>query len=275
MNKLLSYPTPTAVRSRRLLLALCTLATCSLGMAPTPAMSQEAAQQLLSRSDAVRNPAFSYSTRVVLSEYKAGREHDTMVLRSYARPAQRKGEYQTLVSFLQPSRELGKHMLKSGNDLWFYDPAGNASIRLSPQQRLLGQAANADVVSTSLTADYAATIDGSEEITDGERQRRSATKLSLRASAPSAGYPRAEIWVDSTSAAPIRARFYSDSGALLKTIFYRKFRTELGASRPTEYVIIDGVDPKSVTLMQFDEFRAVDIPAQWMQKDHMPLLKTE
>ena len=275
MNKLLSYPTPTAVRSRRLLLALCTLATCSLGMAPTPALSQEAAQHLLSRSDAVRNPTFSYSTRVVLSEYKAGREQDTMVLRSYARPAQRKGEYQTLVSFLQPSRELGKHMLKSGNDLWFYDPAGNASIRLSPQQRLLGQAANADVVSTSLTADYAATIDGSEEITDGERQRRSATKLSLRASAPSAGYPRVEIWVDSTSAAPIRARFYSDSGALLKTIFYRKFRTELGASRPTEYVIIDGVDPKSVTLMQFDEFRAVDIPAQWMQKDHLPLLKTE
>jgi hypothetical protein len=113
-------------------------------------MSQEAAQQLLSRSDAVRNPAFSYSTRVVLSEYKAGREHDTMVLRLYARPAQRKGEYQTLVSFLQPSRELGKHMLKSGNDLWFYDPAGNASIRLSPQQRLLGQAANADVVSTAI-----------------------------------------------------------------------------------------------------------------------------
>ena len=275
MNKPLSYSTPCTVLSRRWLLVLCALATCSLGMAPTPALSQEAAQHLLSRSDAVRNPTFSYSTRVVLSEYKAGREQDTMVLRSYARPAQRKGEYQTLVSFLQPSRELGKHMLKNGNDLWFYDPAGNASIRLSPQQRLLGQAANADVVSTSLTADYAATIDGSEEITDGERQRRSATKLSLRASAPSAGYPRVEIWVDSTSAAPIRARFYSDSGALLKTIFYRKFRTELGASRPTEYVIINGVDPKSVTLMQFDEFRAVDIPAQWMQKDHMPLLKTE
>ena len=130
-------------------------------------------------------------------------------------------------------------------------------------------------MSTSLSADYVATIDSSEEITDGERQRRTATKLSLRASTSSAGYPRVEIWVDSTSAAPIRARFYSDSGALLKTIFYRKFRAELGASRPTEYVIIDGVDPKSVTLMQFDEFRAVDVPAQWMQKDNMPLLKTE
>ena len=142
-------PTSAQAISRRLLLALFALATSGLGMAPGPALSQETAQTLLARSDAVRNPAFSYSTRVVLSEYKAGREQDTMVLRSYARPAQRKGEYQTLVSFLRPSRDLGKHMLKNGNDLWFYDPAGNASIRLSPQQRLLGQAANADVVITN------------------------------------------------------------------------------------------------------------------------------
>lgn len=127
----------------------------------------------------------------------------------YARPAQRKGEYQTLVSFLQPSRELGKHMLKSGNDLWFYDPAGNASIRLSPQQRLLGQAANADVVSTSPSADYAATIDGSEEITDGDLRVDHQTVAACQHFF--GGLPRVEIWVDSTSAAPIRARFYSDS----------------------------------------------------------------
>jgi len=253
------------------------LALCGLGqgLIVQAASTPDSAMVLLSRSDAIRNPDFSYSTRVVLSEYKAGRVLDSMVLRSHVRPAQRKGEYQTLVSFLRPSRDLGKHMLKQGHDLWFYDPASNASIRLSPQQRLLGQAANADVVSTSLAADYAATLDGMEEVTDGERQRRSAAKLLLRASNPAAGYPQVELWVDVATAAPIRARFYSDSGSLLKTIFYRKFRSELGVVRPTEYVIIDGIDPKSVTLMQFDEFRAVDVPAQWMQKDSMHLLKTE
>lgn len=257
--------------------ALLALVVPCLGQGATAhaAPAPDSALALLARSDAIRNPDFSYSTRVVLSEYKAGRALDSMVLRSHVRPAPRKGEYQTLVSFLRPSRDLGKHMLKQGHDLWFYDPASNASIRLSPQQRLLGQAANADVVSTSLAADYAATLDGVEDITDGERQRRSATKLSLRASNPAAGYPQVELWVDAASAAPIRARFYSDSGALLKTIFYRKFRSELGVVRPTEYVIIDGIDPKSVTLMQFDEFRAVDVPAQWMQKDSMHLLKTE
>ena len=66
-------PTSAQAISRRLLLALFALATSGLGMAPGPALSQETAQTLLARSDAVRNPAFSYSTRVVLSEYKAGR----------------------------------------------------------------------------------------------------------------------------------------------------------------------------------------------------------
>lgn len=239
------------------------------------ARAQESALALLARSDAIRNPEFSYSTRVVLGEYRAGKEQDSMVLRSHVRPAQRKGEYQTLVSFLRPARDVGKHMLKNGNDLWFYDPAGRSSIRLSPQQRLLGQAANADVVSTSFFADYSATLGATEELADGDRQRRNATKLTLTAATSMANYPQIELWVDSQSAAPIRARFYSDSGALLKTIFYRKYRTELGLLRPTEYVIIDGVDPKSVTLMQFDEFRAVDIPAQWMQKEYLPLMRTE
>ena len=239
------------------------------------AQAGESPVSLLARSDAIRNPDFSYSTRVVLSEYRAGKEQDRMVLRSQVRPAQRKGEYQTLVSFLHPARDIGKHMLKNGSDLWFYDPAGRSSIRLSPQQRLLGQAANADVVSASFFADYTATLAATEEITDGERTKRNTTKLALEAATPTANYPRIELWVDSTSAAPVRARFYSDSGALLKTIFYRKFHQELGALRPTEYVIIDGIDPKSVTLMQFDEFRAIDIPAQWMQKEHLPLMRTE
>ena len=46
------------------------------------------------------------------------------------------------------SPDTGKLMLKNGNDLWFYDPANQASVRISPDQRLLGQAANGDVVTS-------------------------------------------------------------------------------------------------------------------------------
>ncbi|MDN5759397.1 MAG: hypothetical protein L0H59_12860, partial [Tomitella sp.] len=39
-----------------------------------------------------------------------------------------------------------------------FDPASQASIRLSPQQRLLGQAANGDVVAANFALDYTAQL---------------------------------------------------------------------------------------------------------------------
>lgn len=264
-----------AAAARLLRLACAALLWPAAGRAQEGAAAPDAdkVRAMLERCDGYRNPDFSYSARVVLTEFKAGQKGDALTLRLYARPAGQKGQFHTLVSFLQPARELGKHMLKAGSDVWFYDPASSASIRLSPMQRLLGQAANADVVSTSFSAEYQPRFKAAESIVDGDRQRRAAWQLELTPLQAGVGYARIVLWLDAESAAPLRARFYSDSGALLKTVFYRRPREELGLVRPTEYVIIDGTDPKSVTLMQFDEYKAVDVPAQWMQKDSLPLLK--
>ena len=63
-------------------------------------------------------------------------------------------------------------MLKNGNDLWFFDPSSQASIRLSPQQRLLGQAANGDVVTANLSLDYEPQLLGEGGGSSGRRQDR-------------------------------------------------------------------------------------------------------
>lgn len=228
---------------------------------------------MLSRADGYRNPDSSYSARVVLTEFKSGMKIDSLALRLYARPAPQKGAFQTLVGFLQPARDVGKHMLKAGNDIWFYDPASSSSIRLSPMQRLIGQAANADVVSTSFAAEYRPRFVKAETVVDGSRNKRDAWQLELKPLQAGVGYARIALWVDAKTAEPLRVRFYSDSGGLLKTVYYRRPHDVLGRQRPTEYVIIDGSDPKSVTLMQFDQHQAVDVPAQWMQKDYLPLLR--
>ncbi|HRD86150.1 MAG TPA: outer membrane lipoprotein-sorting protein, partial [Rubrivivax sp.] len=91
-----------------------------------------------------------------------------------------------------------------------------------------------------------------EELTqDGERKERRAYKLALAASSPDAAYPAIELWVDVDQSSPIKARFLSDSGRLLKTAFYRRFENQLGARRPTETVIIDGLEPDWVTVMRY------------------------
>lgn len=233
------------------------------------------AEELLAASDAIRNPGRAFSVTVNLTEYQAGKQVDSNTLISYSRPQEQGGQFASLIRFVLPVRDAGKLMLKNGNDLWFYDPTNKASVRLSPQQRLLGQASNGDVATVNLAKDYKATLVGEEEILNGERQLRKAHKLALSAVSPDVTYASIEIWIDAENNRPLKARFFAESSRLLKTAYYRRFQPELGAERPTETVIIDGLNPQSVTLMRFSDYKARAIPDTWMQRDFLPRFQPE
>ena len=233
------------------------------------------AEELLAASDAIRNPGRAFSVTVTLTEFQAGKQVDTSTLVSYARTQAQGGQFASLLRFVLPARDTGKLMLKNGNDLWFYDPTNKASVRLSPQQRLLGQASNGDVATVNLAKDYKATLAGEEEIQDGERRTRKAHKLALTAISPDVTYASIEMWIDVENNRPLKARFFAESSRLLKTAYYRRYQSELGAARPTETVIIDGLDPQSVTLMRFSDYKARTIPDTWLQRDFLPRFQPE
>jgi len=234
------------------------------------AFATPSATDILAASDAIRNPGKPFSVTVTLTEFQAGKQIDTSTLTSYSRTQQQGGQFASLIRFVLPARDAGKLMLKNGNDMWFYDPTSKASVRLSPQQRLLGQASNGDVATVNLAKDYKATLLGEEEIQDGERRKRRAYKLALTAAAPDVTYASIEMWVDAENNRPLKARFFAESTRLLKTAYYRRFQPQLGANRPTETVIIDGLNPQSVTIMRFSDYMARNIPDTWMQRDFLP-----
>ena len=233
------------------------------------------AQAVLAESDAVRNPSKPFAVVVTLIEYRAGKQTDSNTLAVLSKADPKSGQYHSLIRFVAPPRDANKLMLKSGNDLWFYDPASRASIRLSPQQRLLGQAANGDVLTVNLARDYKAQLLGDEEITDGERVKRGCHKLQLAAAAPDVTYHQIEMWIEERSARPVKGRFLAESGRLLKTAYYRKFANQLGRERPTEVVIIDGLDPQWVTVMRYSDFAWREVPDAWLQRDYLPRFKPE
>lgn len=167
----------------------------SLLMAFGAAAAAPNADQILTASDAVRNPGRPFSVTVTLTEFQAGKQVDTSTLASYSR-TEKSGQFSSLIRFLLPARDAGKLMLKNGNDLWFYDPTSKASVRLSPQQRLLGQASNGDVATVNFAKDYRVKLAGEEPITDGERRTRNAYKLDLTAAIADATYTTIEMWVD-------------------------------------------------------------------------------
>ncbi|WP_027814967.1 outer membrane lipoprotein-sorting protein [Paraburkholderia bannensis] len=241
----------------------------------TPAFSATDGQQLLAASDVIRVPGQSFLLNAALTEYRAGKEIDSNALTIYTKPDSGGGTFRTLVRFIAPARDVGKLMLKSGDDLWFYDPANQASLRISPDQRLLGQESNGDVVTANFSHDYAATLVGEEDVMDGDRQTRHCYRLSLAGKTPNLIYRRIDMWLDASNARPVKARFYADGDRLLKTAFYRRYQQELGAMRPTEVVIIDGLDSGWVTVMRFDNYAWRDIPDAWMQRDYLARFRPE
>jgi outer membrane lipoprotein-sorting protein len=243
--------------------------------ASAPLAASPDAQTILAASDAVRNPGQPFRVTVTLTVFEKGQQVDSSILSSYSRSTDNSGQFASLVKFIQPARDTGKLMLKNGNDMWFYDPGTKASVRISPQQRMLGDAANGDVITVNFARDYRATLAMEESIQDGERKQRKAYKLALASAGDDATYAAIELWVDASNSWPIKARFLTDSGRLLKTAYYRRYQTQLGAERPTETVIIDGLNPQSVTIMRFSDFVARNIPTSWFQRDFLPRFQGE
>ncbi len=246
-----------------------------LAAAAGAAAASPDAQTLLAASDAIRNPGKPFSLTTTLVEYRNGRQVDSNTLSVYSKADANSGQFRSLIRFVAPARDANKLMLKNGNDLWFFDPSSKASIRLSPQQRLLGQAANGDVVTVNLAKDYKAQMAAEESVLDGDRQSRRCYKLALAAVSADVTYDHIEMWLDASNSRPVKARFYTQSGQLLKTAYYRRYQAQLGVERPTETVIIDGLEPNWVTVMRFADYAWREVPEAWLQRDYLPRFKPE
>lgn len=232
------------------------------------------AQEILKKSDEVRNPDRSFSLSTTLISYKNGKQYETSTLRLYSR-AYPSGQFRSLVKFISPQRDSGKLTLKSGSDLWFYDPASRASVPISPQQRLLGQAVNGDVVTANWNYDYQATLVREEQVLDGERQQRICYRLHLVARNQNAAYSSMDLWVDKQDFKSCKAEFYALNGNLLKTTYFRRYQPVLGRDRPTEAVIIDGLNSQLVTVLKHQDFAWYDVPEAWLQRDYLPHFKDD
>lgn len=246
---------------------------CAFVAALAPTAMAQTAQEIIAASDKVRNPGEPFRLTNTLTEFTDGKAVNQTTLIVVSKENRKTGQYASIVRFVAPPRDEGKLVLMDGAKMWFYDPASKAAVRLSPQQRLLGQASNGDVVTVNFARDYAATMIGEEKLQDADRKERTCWHLDLSPSTDDAIYGRIEYWIEKGTYFPVKGKFYTDSGRLLKMAYYRKVEPQLGGLRPTEAIIIDAVDNKQVTKMSYTDFRAQEVPDAWFQRDYLPRLK--
>lgn len=217
-------------------------------------MRADDAQAILERSDAFRSGFDSFSIDVDLTSFDGSRSESSR-FRVYA-----KGSDRSVVEFIAPAREKGKSLLMLRDAMWIYVPSASRPIRISPLQRLMGQASNGDVARTSFSIDYVARS-AAEEGTNWV--------LELEARDAAVAYKRVRLWTDRTTDEPRRADFYVASGKLLKRAHYRQFGTMAGRRVVTEIEIEDLLRTERRTVMRYTNLTPRSNPDRMFTKESL------
>lgn len=169
--------------------------------------------------------------------------------------------------FVQPDRrslvlmrspaEQGQKVLMLGDDFWLLMPASQRPLRITPSQKLLGDAATGDIATMSWRDDYAATLVGE----DGCPTAQPCHHLQLTAQRKGVSYQRIELWLGRERHEPLRAELYVQSDKLAK-----EARFVLDPKQPwvSEMVLTDRLSNHKETRVRYLSRTARQVPDTWL-----------
>jgi outer membrane lipoprotein-sorting protein len=245
------------LRSFLLILLLAFLITCALVIAAEPISAAGAtgtaavpdARDLLKRSDAYRNGWPSFVTHVKITNYESGKPDEEKLYE-----VSQKGTDRTYVEFMSP-REKGRHLLMLGDDMWVYLPDTSRPVRITPLERLSGDASNGDVARTNYAVDYTPVFLRSEKSGTDE-----CYVLELTARRKGATYQRIVYWVRAGDARPLRAEFYLTSGKHIKSATFDDYEQIGGKVLLRRFTLYDEIRHNSHSLLEYSQTSPRQLP---------------
>src|ERR1700730_2498031 len=207
------------------------------------------AEARLRQSDILRNGSASYVVHIKITNFEGARQDEEHL---YA--VSQKGPDKTHVEFLS-AREKGRYVLVLGDDMWIYLPDTSRPVRITPLERLTGQASNGDVARTNYAYDYDAVYPRSEKVGDTDCH-----VLEVTAKRKGSTYHKIEYWLRVEDARPVKAEFYLTSGKHTKSATFDAFREEGGRTRLERMPIYDQLAKNSDSVMAYSGFEARELP---------------
>ena len=224
------------LRSFLLLIAVAFLiAWAAIGHAATPD-----AEALLKRSDTYRNGWPAYSLRVKITNFESGKSDEESLYE-----VSQKGTDKTYVEFMSP-RDKGRHLLMLGDDMWIYLPDTSRPVRITPLERLSGDASNGDIARTNYAVDYTAAY-----IRDEKVGSENCYVLDLTARRKGATYQRIVYWIRVDDARPVRAEFYLTSGKHIKSATFDEYAPFGGKMLLRRLTLYDEIRHNSHSVLEY------------------------
>lgn len=230
---------------------------CCSSFAQTPD-----AAELLKKSDESRAGWDSYGAMTTIKNYEDGKLKEEAHFE-----VSNKGSDKTLVKFLNADQK-GQFLLVIDDAMWLYMPNTRKPIRITPLQRLMGNASNGDVARTRYYGDYEARF-----LREAVLNKVPCNVLELTAKSDGATYQKIEYWLAKENTLPQQAEIYLSSGKHYKSIHYDKYISSNGKMLLAQLSITERLETGKKTIMLFSDYKPKEIPERYFNKDYLEKLK--
>lgn len=227
------------------------------------AASQGLAEKIVRKADEVRSPRLDYVVDVTVTSIKPGRSNKVAAYEVLV-----KGQEKTIIKTIAPAIDRGTTLLMIGRDLWAFMPDVSKPIRISLQQRLIGDVANGDIARANFSGDYTPSILRNEKI-----KGQTYYVLELIAKDDRVTYGKVVYWVNKKNYHPLKAEFYAASGRLLKKCSYENYKRLAGRLRPTSLVLKNPLAKGRISIIKYHQMKTRKLPAKYFTKNYMKRLK--
>jgi outer membrane lipoprotein-sorting protein len=207
------------------------------------------AEALLKRSDSYRNGWPSFALHVKITNYESGRADEEKLYE-----VSQKGTEKTYVDFLSP-RDKGRHLLMLGDDMWIYLPDTSRPVRITPLERLSGDASNGDVARTNYAVDYTPVYLRTEKVGN-----ENCHVLELTAKRKGSTYQRILYWLRVEDARPVRAEYYLTSGKHIKSATFDDYAIVAGKPQLHRLTLYDEIRHNSHSILEYSNIAPRELP---------------
>ena len=170
-------------------------------------------------------------------------------------------QHKSLVLMRSPA-EQGQKVLMLGDDFWLLMPGSQRALRITPSQKLLGDASTGDIATMSWSQDYRGTLAG-EERCPVEGAAPACLHLSLTAARKGVTYQRIELWLGKVRHEPVQADLYVQSDKLAKQARF-VFDKPVAPTQVTEMVLLDQLSNHKETRVRYVSRAPKQVPEAWL-----------
>lgn len=184
---------------------------------------------ILKKADAFRLPDASAQVETLVQTFKGGKPDKEKRYQVLLKPGGK-----ALILFRSPG-EAGQKVLMSGDDFWLLLPGSARPIRITPLQKLLGDASTGDIATMTWAGDYTGTIARELEV-DGVP----CLELDLTALRKSLSYQRVLLHVAKSDYRPVHADLFAASNRRVKQARFM-VETRDGRTAVTRMTLVDEI----------------------------------